>query len=103
MADQKPVVRPRFYSTELGIKEKLLVAVMTNSSVLRDFGKPLNKTLNHHVDKLLFFADLSSGGTLPETGLPVVSFSDKKFKSYQFVSSFFFDNKNLVKRTEICS
>ena len=84
MAEQKPVVRPLFSSTELGIKEKLLVAVIANSSLFREFGAPINKTLSGYVNKLLFFVD---GKPLPtDITLPFVSFPAKNVKPYQFVS-----------------
>ena len=87
MADQKPVVRPRFAAEELGIKEKLVVAVITNSSsVLRELGPPVNKTLAHHIDKLIFFLD---DKPIADTNLPIVTFPQKKFKPYQFVSDLF--------------
>lgn len=77
MASPKKVVRPRYYSTELGIKDKLAVAVLTTTPLLRDYGVTLNQTLNKHVDKLMFFVD-GEASTTDTLGLPVITFPGTK-------------------------
>ncbi|XP_067121714.1 chondroitin sulfate glucuronyltransferase [Centruroides vittatus] len=74
------LVRPRYYSTELGIKEKLLIAIVVNSSStsvpkLEKNLVAINRTLSAHADKLVYFVD-SAG---PPAGLPaVVGFDDPR-------------------------
>ncbi|XP_076048148.1 chondroitin polymerizing factor [Oratosquilla oratoria] len=71
------LVRPRYYSTELGMKEKLFVAVISTKEDLRTFGIAINKTLNHYVDKAIFFAD-GIGSQKPGLSIPIVGFKDSK-------------------------
>ncbi|KAH9370715.1 hypothetical protein HPB48_013978 [Haemaphysalis longicornis] len=56
--------RPRFYSTELEIREKLLVVVLTSPDTIETFGAALNGTLSRHPNKLLFYS-CASGGDAP--------------------------------------
>lgn len=69
----KPI-RPRYASTELGIREKLFVAVITSKGTVDTAGASLNRTLAHYVTKITFF--MEAKGTVPP-GMGVVSFSDK--------------------------
>lgn len=50
------LIRPRFYATELGVKDKLFVTVIIRKENLT-FAVALNKTIAHHVNRLLFFSD----------------------------------------------
>ena len=72
----KKILRPRYASTELGIKEKLFVGVLTSRETIDSLGVAINKTLTHYVPKLVFFMD-TRGPNLP-SGMAVVSFSDEK-------------------------
>ncbi|XP_003742313.2 chondroitin sulfate glucuronyltransferase [Galendromus occidentalis] len=49
------VIRPRFYSTELEIKEKLLVISLSDRENFDDFGRAFNHTLASHASKLVFY------------------------------------------------
>ncbi|KAK9505367.1 hypothetical protein O3M35_009447 [Rhynocoris fuscipes] len=51
------LVRPRYYSTELGIKERLFMGVLTSESTVRSHAVAINKTSSHLVDKIMFFMD----------------------------------------------
>uniref|UniRef100_A0A224XL69 Hexosyltransferase n=1 Tax=Panstrongylus lignarius TaxID=156445 RepID=A0A224XL69_9HEMI len=51
------LVRPRYYSTELGIRERLFMGVLTNEHTVRSLAVAINKTSSHLVDKLMFFMD----------------------------------------------
>uniref|UniRef100_A0A0A9YFR8 Hexosyltransferase n=2 Tax=Lygus hesperus TaxID=30085 RepID=A0A0A9YFR8_LYGHE len=53
----KTFVRPRYYSTELGIRERLFMGIMTTESTVRSLAVAANKTTSHYVDKLMFFMD----------------------------------------------
>lgn len=54
------ISRPRFASTELGIKEKLLSAVLTNRDSYETLGVAVNKTFQTTKSKLLFFMNFES-------------------------------------------
>lgn len=51
------LLRPRYFSTELGIRKKLFVAVLTTQQTINTKGIVVNKTASHLVDKLTFFID----------------------------------------------
>lgn len=51
------LARPRYIADELGIREKVLVAVLTETNHLNTFALFLNQTLEDHVNRLLFFVD----------------------------------------------
>ena len=54
-ANKRKVVRSRYISTELGIRERLVSAVLTQEETVHDMAVAVNKTLSHHLQKLLFF------------------------------------------------
>lgn len=74
--DTKPLVRPRFYSTELNIKEKLFVGVLSDKRTIGTLGLAMNATLAHHVDKLVFFVTAAGPKKLPVSLPCVVEFPD---------------------------
>lgn len=51
----KNIVRPRYYSSELGIREKLFVGVMTTQDNINTIATAFNRTVAHLVDKIKFF------------------------------------------------
>ena len=57
----KKFIRPRFASTELGIREKLFVGVLTSANTINSFAVAVNKTLSHYVTKTMFFTNTRSG------------------------------------------
>ena len=73
---QARIVRPRYLSTELGIKEKLFISVLTDARSIETRGVAVNKTLNHLVQKVTFFMN-GHASALPQ-GLPIVSFSNNR-------------------------
>ena len=56
-ADAVKVTRPRYIADELGIREKVLVAVLTEPSRLNTFAFFINQTLQDHVNRIQFFID----------------------------------------------
>ena len=72
----RKLLRPRYISTELSIREKLFVGVLTSRRTVDTLGVAVNRTLTHYVPKLVFFMD-NRGPTLPQ-GMSVVSFSDER-------------------------
>lgn len=74
----KIFVRPRYYSTELGIREKLFVGVITSREYLHSRGVAVNKTLAHLVDKIRYFISVPEGAK-PNVTLPgIVGFTDTR-------------------------
>ncbi|XP_058800240.1 chondroitin sulfate synthase 2 isoform X2 [Phymastichus coffea] len=74
----KVFVRPRYYSTELGIREKLFVGVLTNPEYLYNRAVAINKTVAHLVNKVRYFITISEG-TKPNISLPgIVGFTDTR-------------------------
>lgn len=51
----KNVIRPRYYSSELGIREKLFIGVMTSQEHINTFATAFNRTTAHLVNKIKFF------------------------------------------------
>ncbi|XP_055370985.1 chondroitin sulfate glucuronyltransferase [Condylostylus longicornis] len=51
----KTVIRPRYYSSELGIREKLFIGVMTSQENINTYATAINKTTAHLVNKIKFF------------------------------------------------
>lgn len=71
------LLRPRYYATELGIREKLLVAVVSSKETVNSYGVFVNRTLSHYVDKLIFFID-GIGTQKLGLNIPIVGFKDEK-------------------------
>ncbi|XP_012944760.1 chondroitin sulfate glucuronyltransferase [Aplysia californica] len=67
--------RPKFAATELGIREKLLVAVLSSKDSLNTRAVALNKTLAHFVTRTVFFID-QKASVPPPPGMLIVNFSD---------------------------
>ena len=75
-APRPKLVRPRFISTELGIKEKLFIAVFTSAATVDKLGVAVDKTLSKLTAKVIFFSS-TKPPTIPN-GLPMVTFSEKR-------------------------
>ncbi|CAB0029709.1 unnamed protein product [Trichogramma brassicae] len=74
----KVFIRPRYYSTELGIREKLFVGILTSPEFLHSRAVALNKTITHLVDKIRYFVSIPEA-TKPNVSLPgIVGFTDTK-------------------------
>ncbi|KAL1123361.1 hypothetical protein AAG570_002446 [Ranatra chinensis] len=54
------LVRPRYYSSELGIRDKLFVSILTTEKTIRNLAVAVNKTSAHLVDKIMYFIDAKS-------------------------------------------
>lgn len=91
-------VRPRYYRTELGIRDKLFTAVLTSPSTILDYGISFNKTTNHLFDKLVFFMESEGKKLKFEDNLNgIVQFSDsravlKPFHVLKYLSDNFLDD-----------
>lgn len=49
------MIRPRYYSSELGIREKLFIGVMTSQEHINTYATAFNRTIAHLVNKIKFF------------------------------------------------
>jgi hypothetical protein len=75
-SDTPKLTRPRYIADELGIREKVLVAVLTESKHLNTYALFLNQTLKDHVNRLLFFID-EDVQDFPK-GMQIVAINDKR-------------------------
>lgn len=75
-SNTQKVARPRYIADELGIREKVLVAVLTEPNHLNTFAFFLNQTLQDYVNRLLFFID-DDIQDFPK-GMQIVSIHDKR-------------------------
>lgn len=70
------LARPRYIADELGIREKVLVAVLAETSRINTFAFFLNQTLQDYVDHLIFFID-NDVESFPH-GMQVVAIHDQR-------------------------
>ncbi|XP_076291816.1 chondroitin polymerizing factor [Lasioglossum baleicum] len=93
----KTLIRPRYYSTELGIREKLFVGVITSQQYLHSRDIAINKTMAHIVDKIRYFISIPEG-TKPNVTLPgIVGFTDtrsilKPFHTMKYIIDNYLEN-----------
>lgn len=72
-------VRPRYFSTELGIKQKLLVSVLSSSNSIESNAIVINKTISHMSEKTVYFMDTSSKLNTSRLNMPdIVAFIDSR-------------------------
>lgn len=75
------LLRPRYYSTELGIREKLFVGILANEASVDGLAVAVNKTVTHWVDKTIFFVDAAGGHKLNVSLMKIpgiVGFTDSR-------------------------
>ncbi|XP_061821274.1 chondroitin sulfate glucuronyltransferase [Nerophis lumbriciformis] len=72
----KKVLRTRYIHTELGIRERLLVGVLTSRATLNTLAVAVNRTVAHHFQRTFFFTGLRSP-KLPH-GMAVVAHGDDR-------------------------
>ncbi|XP_076758264.1 chondroitin polymerizing factor isoform X1 [Xylocopa sonorina] len=93
----KTLIRPRYYSTELGIREKLFIGVITSQQYLHSRDIAINKTVAHIVDKVRYFISIPEG-TKPNVTLPgIVGFTDtrsilKPFHTMKYIIDNYLEN-----------
>ncbi|GBP16342.1 Chondroitin sulfate glucuronyltransferase [Eumeta japonica] len=93
-APARSVQRPRYYSTELGIRERLFVGVLSSEEALSGRAAALNRTVAHLLPALKFFVTASATrrASLPN----VVGFTDtremlKPFHVLKYVTDNYLD------------
>lgn len=75
------ILRPRYYSTELGIREKLFVGILASQASVNGLAVAVNKTVTHWVDKTIFFVDAAGGHKLNVSLMKIpgiVAFTDSR-------------------------
>ncbi|XP_020350301.1 chondroitin sulfate glucuronyltransferase [Oncorhynchus nerka] len=72
----KKVLRTRYIHTELGIRERLLVGVLTSRATLNTLAVAVNRTVAHHFHRTFFFTGLRSP-KVPH-GMAVVAHGDDR-------------------------
>lgn len=78
------LIRPRYYSTELGMREKMFVGIFTSEEKINTQAIHINKTIGHLVDKIKFFitAQYKLKAKFNLTGL--VGFTDARYRYRPF-------------------
>lgn len=76
--EPQSLIRPRYFSTELGIKDKCFVAVLSSIKQISAVGLAINKTVAHHVNRLAFFVEVAQSDKLDIKTLPIVGFKDSQ-------------------------
>lgn len=72
-------VRPRYFSTELGIRQKLLVSVLSSSNSIESNAIAINKTIAHLSEKTIYFMDTSNKLNTSKLNMPdIVAFIDSR-------------------------
>ena len=85
--------RPRFVSTELGIREKIFFAILTTTKTLETRAIAINTTINSQSLKLAYFLmDANLHSSPAQSRLPLVAFDEDKtvtdalwFRSFKYV------------------
>lgn len=82
----KPI-RPRYYSTELGIKEKLFVGIVTSEEKINTHAIHINATIGHLVDKVKYFITTQNKLKSKHNLTGVVGFMDTRhrYKPFQII------------------
>ncbi|XP_022905297.1 chondroitin sulfate glucuronyltransferase [Onthophagus taurus] len=81
------LVRPRYYSTELGIKDKLFVGVISSEDRILTQAVHVNKTIEHIVDKTKFFITATQNFKNKFYLSGIVGFTDTRrvFRPFQII------------------
>ncbi|KAL6100611.1 chpf [Pungitius sinensis] len=72
----KKVFRAKYISTELGMRERLFVGILTSKNTINTLGVAVNRTISHHLDTVIFFTG-TRNRKVPH-GMFVVSHGDER-------------------------
>ncbi|KAM9851051.1 chondroitin sulfate synthase 2 [Aulostomus maculatus] len=75
-ATAKKVVRARYISTELDMRERLFVGVLTSKDTINTLAVAVNRTISHHLDTVVFFTGTHQRKV--PNGMFVVSHGDER-------------------------
>lgn len=92
--DKVQVPRPRYYSTELGIREKIFIGILSSPQTILTVGSALNRTVSKYASKVLFFLEGAEAETIDVNIGSVVGFPDKQeilapFNMLQYIADNF--------------
>ncbi|XP_034982562.1 chondroitin sulfate synthase 2 [Zootoca vivipara] len=81
----KKTIRTRYISTELGMRQRLFVGVLTSKNTLHSLAVAVNRTLGHRLERLVYFTG-TRGRKVPH-GMTVVTHGDERpiWNMYQTV------------------
>lgn len=93
----KNIVRPRYYTSELGIREKLFVGVMTTQENINTLATAFNRTTAHLVDKIKFFINAADNVRSNFQLKNIVGFTDardhlKPFHVLKYIADNYLDD-----------
>ncbi|XP_062972875.1 chondroitin sulfate synthase 2 [Elgaria multicarinata webbii] len=72
----KKTIRTRYISTELGMRQRLFVGVLTSKNTLHSLAVAVNRTLGHRLERLVYFTG-TRGRKVPH-GMMVVTHGDER-------------------------
>lgn len=72
----KKLFRAKYISTELGIRERLFVGILTSKNTINTLGVAVNRTITHHLDNVVFFTGTRSN-KIPH-GMIVITHGDER-------------------------
>lgn len=72
----KKLFRAKYISTELGMRDRLFVGVLTSKNTINTLGVALNRTISHHLDTVVFFTGMRNR-KVPH-GMFVVTHGDER-------------------------
>lgn len=81
------IVRPRYYSTELGLRQKLFIGVITSEEKLNTQALHINQTVAHLAEKLKFFITTQHKLKTKHNLTGVIGFTDtrQKYRPFQII------------------
>lgn len=93
----KNIIRPRYYSSELGIREKLFVGVMTTQKNINKLATAFNRTTAHLVDKIKYFINAADNVRTNFKLKNIVGFTDardhlKPFHIFKYIADNYLDD-----------
>ncbi|XP_031631958.1 chondroitin sulfate glucuronyltransferase [Contarinia nasturtii] len=93
----KNIIRPRYYSSELGIREKLFIGVLTNQRHINSLATAFNRTTAHHVDKIKYFINAADNVRTNFKLKNIVGFTDvrdhlKPFHILKYIADNYLDD-----------
>lgn len=93
----KNIIRPRYYSSELGIREKLFVGVMTSQDRINTAATAFNRTTAHLVDKMKYFINAADNVRTNFQLKNIVGFTDardhlKPFHVMKYIADNYLDD-----------
>lgn len=74
----KNIIRPRYYSSELGIREKLFIGVLTSQQNINTLATAFNRTAAHLIGKIKYFINAADNVRTNFQLKNIVGFTDSR-------------------------